>query len=107
MKNLIRLVEIESFQSAKNKIITRKNVDMGGFRSDVALAVLVIVKKDFELEGITDIILHDTDSYQIRPKALFKSKLGIYFNDDGRRYLSKQDIIDLKIQNGELGKYLD
>lgn len=106
MSNPIKLVEVWSLYTSKDKIITRignpyKNKDVD-LQSDIALAVLVVVTEDFNLMD------SDTYSYQIRPKALYKSSRGIFYKDGSiRRYLSTQEIIDLKIENRKLGKYLE
>jgi hypothetical protein len=107
MSDLIRLVEVYSLYTAKDKIITREVTTNYGCETDAALAVLVEVTKDFDPSKKTDKILYDTASYQIRPKTLYKSKVGIFFKDEeGRRYLTLQEKIDLRIENEQLGKFL-
>lgn len=109
MSEPIKLVETYSLHSSKDKIITRtvkKYFDLS-VEVDVCLAVLVVVIRDFNPDLNIDYILSDTNSFQIRPKALYKSSRGIFYKDEKeRRYLSTQEIIDLKIENKELGKYL-
>ena len=112
MSKPIKLVETYSFHSAKDKLIIRRiqhpDIDNCKFEKDISLSVLTVVTEDFNLDEKIDKILDEKDSYQIRPKALYKSKRGIFYKDEiGRRYLSKQEIIYLKIDNKELGKYLD
>ena len=112
MSKPIKLVETYSFHSAKDKLITRRiqhpDIDNCKFEKDISLSVLTVVTEDFNLEDKIDKILDEKDSYQIRPKALYKSKRGYFYKDEiGRRYLSNQEIIDLKMENEELGKYLE
>jgi len=112
MSKPIKLVETYSFHSAKDKLITRRiqhpDIDNCKFEKDISLSVLTVVTEDFNLEDKIERILNETESYQIRPKALYKSKRGIFYKDEnGRRYLCKQEIIDLKMENEELGKYLE
>jgi len=104
----IRVVEVYSNRSTKDKLITRKITHSElGYSVDVALAVLVVVTKDFNPNKKINVILHDTSSYQIRPKVLYKSTRGLYYkNNDGRRYLELQEIIYLKLENQELGKWI-
>lgn len=109
MSNPLKLVEVYSTHSSKDKIITRKEklFEDSTYLTDIALAVLTIVTEDFNpLKNINN-ILYDTYSFQIRPKALYKTTRGIFFKDGSeRRYLSTQEIIDLKFENNELGKFL-
>lgn len=71
------------------------------YSHDVCLAILYPVTNDFKLDGhgVNKNVYGETDSFQVRPKVLYKNKLGIYFNlkGEGRVYLG-QDYIDWVIK---------
>lgn len=81
----------------ENKIYLGTDYMSENFLQDVCLAVLYPVKDDFKSNGMGSNldVWHETSSFQVRPKVLYKNKLGIYFNlkGEGRVYLG-QDYID-------------
>ena len=109
MSNPIKLVEVYSHYTQEDRIVTKRVKKYNGLNLevDVCLAVLVVVTQDFDPNNKINRILEDTCSFQIRPKALYKSKKGIFYKDGKeRRYLTNQELIDLMIENKELGSYL-
>lgn len=106
MKKLINLIKINTYDSSKDKIIINKD-NIKNQTNDIALGVLVIIRQDFDIENIDNKIIGENDSFQIRPKSLYKSNRGIFYKEGKeRRYLSTQEQIDLKIKNPELAQYL-
>jgi hypothetical protein len=106
MSKPIKLVKVESYYPGKDRMIIGK-IDKESYENDICLAVLVIVIEDFKPNELINDVLRETDSYQIRPKALYKNTRGVFFKDEKeRRYLTLQEKIDLRIENEELGKFL-
>ena len=80
------------------------------YARDVCLAILYTVTDDFsnDGDGSSKDVYGETDSFQVRPKVLYKNKLGIYFNlkGEGRVYLSKDDIDNIVLNNRQYERAL-
>ena len=101
---LLSLVEVESRYTAKDKILTGTIDDR-----DICLSILAIVTADFNPFDCEDYILHsDTYSFQIRPKALYKSKKGIYFKiGSSRHYLTEHELFNLRMDYANFREFLE
>lgn len=107
---MLKLVEVQNHSwsdCTKDKVRTRVHIENEGgmdLRYQLSLSVLLTVRADFNPDEEIG-ILRDTDSYQIRPKALYRSESGIYVKLNGKRmYFSREQMDSMRYQ--ELGKYL-
>ena len=58
--------------------------------NDMTVGFLMVVRNDFEYEQ--QLIHSDSDSYQIRTKALFKNTKGLFYKQDKQRiYLTDEE----------------
>lgn len=71
----------------------------------IGLAALYVVRNDFLEEE--DFVYSDYDSFQVRPKALFKDSKGIFIKADKKTYLELDYIDWIKKTYPEFAKYFE
>ena len=93
----MKFVVLRDYLKAKNRLTFNK------FRGTVG--VLIEVTKDFLPNSNELLILNTTNSYQVRPKAIYVGPKGYYYKaENDRVYLSDEQVITLKsfIENVDL-----
>lgn len=93
--NLFRLVK--SFHNSKDKLIVGETKFSERLMEPVSVAILVNVTENFELNNVVEII-DDTDSFQIRPKAIHMNSKGYYYKlNSSPVYLTDDQIKDMEV----------
>lgn len=98
----MKFVILNDYSNSKDRLRVKSDEpipDIPEFKQTKTVGVLVQVTKDFDPYSSEIQIVSGTDSFQIRPKAIFvNKKKGYYWMNDGKRvYLSESETEELDI----------
>ena len=93
----MKFIILKSYYTSKDRIILKENIKKGSSVC-ATLGYLLEIKTFNENDAIL-ILSEDTDSVQIRPKAIYKNNKGYYIKKDNKRkYLDNIDEIEKVIK---------
>lgn len=91
----MKFIILKSHYMSKDRIILKENIDK--YRSTATIGYLLKMGTFNENDEIL-ILSEDTDSIQIRPKAIYKNNKGYYIKDNAKRiYLNNIEDIEQAI----------
>lgn len=90
---------------SKDKIILGEYSDKRNMKYTVTLAYFIEIA-DFDMNDEYKII-YNTDSIQIRPKAVYKNEKGYYKKVDNKRvYINKEEVEEIEKRIAKYKEYL-
>lgn len=93
----MKFIILKSYYTSKDRIILKENIKKGSSVC-ATLGYLLEIKTFNENDAIL-ILSEDTDSVQIRPKAIYKNNKGYYIKQDNKRkYLDNINEIEQVIK---------
>ena len=93
----MKFIILKSHYMSKDRIVLKKDIDE--YHSTATLGYLLEFGTFKPSDDIL-ILTEDTDSIQIRPKAIYKNNKGYYIKQDNKRkYLDHIDEIEQVIKN--------
>ena len=88
----MKFIILKSHYMSKDRIVLKKNIDK--YHASATLGYL-LENGTFNKDDDILILSEDTDSIQIRPKAIYKNNKGHYIKQDNKRkYLDNVDEIE-------------
>lgn len=92
----MKFIILKSHYMSKDRIILKKNINE--YHATATLGYLLKMGTFNENDDIL-VLSEDTDSIQIRPKAIYKNDKGYYIKQDSKRvYLKNTEIIETVIK---------
>lgn len=93
----MKYIILKSYYTSKDRIILKEFIERGSGAS--ATLGYLLEFGTFKPSDDILILTEDTDSVQIRPKAIYKNNKGYYIKQDNKRkYLNNIDEIEEKIK---------
>lgn len=93
----MKFIILKSYYTSKERIILKENIKKGS--SICATLGYLLEFGTFQPSDDILILTEDTDSVQIRPKAIYKNNKGYYIKQDNKRkYLDNNDEIEQVIK---------
>ena len=93
----MKFIILKSYYTSKDRIILKENIKKGSSVC-ATLGYLLEIKTFNENDAIL-ILSEDTDSVQIRPRAIYKNNKGYYIKQDNKRkYLDNIEEIEQVIK---------
>lgn len=103
----MKFIILKSHYMSKDRIILRKKIDK--YNATATLGYLLEMGT-FNKNDDVLILSEDTDSIQIRPKAIYKNSKGYYIKEDNKRkYIQNEEEIESYIKyfkNRLEGRYI-
>lgn len=92
----MKFIILKSYYTSKDRIILKENIEKGS--SICATLGYLLEIRTFNEEDDILILSENTDSVQIRPKAIYKNIKGYYIKEDNKRkYIkNKEDVEEIE-----------